>query len=211
MAGTLKKTTKPTHTPTPRRPSQMPKSSTPFAPLTKGSLINQYLILDPQGDVERDIDDCTDATPGATRFICGQTCVVRAACPAPALLLHVSLLVARRFRVCQTPPGSPYSPGAARRGGQCSAYPPDGKVAFRDIVVECDGKPCKVEWEAKVEDPNCGMQAHIDTANNEISITWDTSLTSKYDNSTAAELIALNSQHGWAARLVSAQAPAAVA
>jgi hypothetical protein len=84
----------------------------------------------------------------------------------------------------------------------CSAYPPDGKVVFRDLVVECDGKPCEVDWQAKVKDANCGMAAHIDKAKNEISITWDTSLTSKYDNSTAAELTALNAQHGWAARLV---------
>jgi C1A family cysteine protease len=84
---------------------------------------------------------------------------------------------------------------------QCGVYPPDGKVTFRDISVECDGKDCtkEVQWQAKVEDTNCNMQAHIDSEHNEISITWDTSATSRYDNFTESELVAKNA-HGWAQR-----------
>jgi hypothetical protein len=83
---------------------------------------------------------------------------------------------------------------------QCSAYPPDGKVTFRDIVVECDGKDCtsEVQWQAKVEDANCNMQAHIESSK-QISITWDTSAASKYDKFTDSELITLNA-HGWGQR-----------
>ena len=44
------------------------------------------------------------------------------------------------------------------------------------------------------------MKAHIDDYPNTISITWDTSLPSKYDNHTAAELYDLN-MHGWAQQL----------
>ena len=38
-------------------------------------------------------------------------------------------------------------------------YPPDGKVTFTDIVIECDGQDCTsdTKWEAKVEDANCDM------------------------------------------------------
>ena len=43
------------------------------------------------------------------------------------------------------------------------------------------------------------MRAHIDPVANEISITWDTSATSKYDNHTASQLTALNAR-GWGAR-----------
>jgi len=82
----------------------------------------------------------------------------------------------------------------------CSSYPPDGKVTFRDISVECDGKDCTkdVKWAAKVYDANCNMEAHIESST-QISITWDTSLTSKYDNFTDSELVALNAK-GWGAR-----------
>jgi len=93
----------------------------------------------------------------------------------------------------------------------CSAYPPEGKVTFHDIVVECDGTDCTkdVQWQAKFKDDNCNMRAHIDPSANEISITWDTSATSKYDNHTASQLTALNAR-GWAARFaekVSVQEP----
>lgn len=88
---------------------------------------------------------------------------------------------------------------------RCANYPPDGIITFHNIIVECDGKDCTqdVKWEAKVKDANCNMQAHVekgafDTSSNEISITWDTSLPSKYDNFTDAELVRLNA-HGWAA------------
>lgn len=83
----------------------------------------------------------------------------------------------------------------------CRDYPPDGKVVFENITAECDGKDCTndITWEAKVKDKNCNMQAHINSATS-ISITWDTSATSKYDNYTATQLYDLN-MHGWATKL----------
>jgi len=88
----------------------------------------------------------------------------------------------------------------------CYTYPGDGKVSFRNIIVECDGKDCTqdVQWEARIKDDNCNMRAHVDSASlpsdsNEISITWDVNARSAYDNMTRTELINLNA-HGWGAR-----------
>jgi len=83
----------------------------------------------------------------------------------------------------------------------CKDYPPDGIVTFTEIVVECDGSDCasKVKWEPKVMDANCNMKAVINGTDS-ISITWDTSLRSKYDNFTATELYELNN-HGWARQI----------
>lgn len=83
----------------------------------------------------------------------------------------------------------------------CSSYPPDEKVTFHILEADCDGKSCikDIKWAAKVKDPNCDMTAHIESQT-EISITWSTSATSKYDNYTAAQLFDLNN-NGWAKRL----------
>lgn len=88
----------------------------------------------------------------------------------------------------------------------CKDYPPDGKVTFRNIVVECDGQDCtqQVQWAAKVEDANCDMATHVDksakaTEENEISITWNTAAASKFDSFSAEELVRHNAD-GWGAR-----------
>lgn len=88
----------------------------------------------------------------------------------------------------------------------CSNYPPDGVVTFRNIVVECDGVDCTqaVGWKAKVKDSNCNMAAHVEKGSltkdsNEISITWNPSMESKFDNFTQVELVQHNSL-GWGAR-----------
>ena len=88
----------------------------------------------------------------------------------------------------------------------CRTYPPDGIVTFRNITAECDGVDCTkdIKWEAKIMDANCNMAAHISPDNEEISITWDTSLASKYDNMTYEELHALNGAHGWGKRAAEA-------
>jgi len=85
----------------------------------------------------------------------------------------------------------------------CKDYPPDGNLAFRNIIVECDGQDCTsdVSWTTDVVDDNCNMRATVDKANlaydsNEISISWDTTSASKYDNHTVSELLMLNSG-GW--------------
>ena len=82
----------------------------------------------------------------------------------------------------------------------CGDYPPDGRVDFTDISIECDGKDCTsdVTWESKVKDDNCNMKAVINSQT-AISITWDTSAKSKYDDMTDAELFDLNYK-GWATR-----------
>lgn len=92
----------------------------------------------------------------------------------------------------------------------CSDYPPDGIVTFRNIIAECDGVDCtqSINWQAKVKDSNCGMQAHVEsgakaTSENEISITWNTGMASKFDNWTAVDLINHNSG-GWGARYAAA-------
>lgn len=80
----------------------------------------------------------------------------------------------------------------------CDTYPPDEKVTFRDIVIECDGKPCTndVKWAAKVKDANCDMKANIESPT-QISITWNTKASSRYDALGDLELHNLNA-HGWA-------------
>lgn len=92
----------------------------------------------------------------------------------------------------------------------CSDYPPDGIVTFRNIKVECDGADCTqaVNWQAKVKDSNCGMAAHVEsgakaTDENEISITWNTKMASRFDNYTQAELIEHNAG-GWGAKYAEA-------
>jgi hypothetical protein len=85
----------------------------------------------------------------------------------------------------------------------CRDYPPDEKVTFKNITIECDGQDCRdqVKWEAKVKDSNCNMEAHIIDSST-ISITWDTSLSSKYDHMSREELFALNRREGdWTSRL----------
>ena len=85
----------------------------------------------------------------------------------------------------------------------CGDYPPDGIVTFTDIVAECDGKDCAadIQWVGKNKDGgHCNMKANIGAGNKDISITWDTSLPSAYDNHTRTELFDLN-YHGWATKL----------
>lgn len=83
----------------------------------------------------------------------------------------------------------------------CRDYPPDGVVTFFNISADCDGTDCTKDlgWQSKVKDPNCNMKANINT-DGTISITWDTSMASKYDNMTDVELFDLN-HHGWATNL----------
>lgn len=92
----------------------------------------------------------------------------------------------------------------------CKDYPPDDIVTFRNIVVECDGVDCtqNVAWQAKVKDSNCGMAAHVEkgsaaTSENEISITWNSRMESRFDNFTARELIEHNAK-GWGAKYAAA-------
>jgi len=90
----------------------------------------------------------------------------------------------------------------------CRDYPPDGIVTFKNITAECDGVDCtkEIAWEAKVKDANCNMQARIDyPLPGQISITWNTSLASLYDELTYDELEVLNGQSGWGAALVQAR------
>ena len=85
----------------------------------------------------------------------------------------------------------------------CADYPPDEVVTFRDIVMECDGVDCAddVVWKVDVMDDNCNMEAHISDDQRSISITWDTSLESKYDSLSRAELHDLNYRGNWATQL----------
>jgi len=92
----------------------------------------------------------------------------------------------------------------------CHSYPPDGVVTFRNITMECETATqprmdCKelVQWSAKEKEDHCNMRAHIDSSD-QIRITWDTSMASKYDNHTQVELIALNTgrRASWAQKLV---------
>jgi hypothetical protein len=80
----------------------------------------------------------------------------------------------------------------------CQNYPPDEAVNFYNIYAECDGKDCTndIKWESKIKDANCDMKAVVYN-NTNISITWDTSLKSIYDNMEHKSLVALNA-HGWA-------------
>lgn len=90
----------------------------------------------------------------------------------------------------------------------CKDYPPDENVTFYDIVALCDGVDCadEIEWRADVKDANCDMTAHI-LNSRAISITWDTSASSEYDDLSEAELFDLNFR-GWARRLGLERPPA---
>ena len=90
----------------------------------------------------------------------------------------------------------------------CYAYPPDQFVLFRDIKIECDNADCtnSVQWKPMVKDANCDMQAHINS-NGTISITWDTSAQSKYDDKSPQELFDIN-YNGWATKIPSLKRPA---
>ncbi|GMH58358.1 hypothetical protein TL16_g02592 [Triparma laevis f. inornata] len=82
----------------------------------------------------------------------------------------------------------------------CADYPADEIVTFRDIVIECDGVECTqdVAWSEMIKDDNCNMAAHVSDNNTEISITWDTTLKSKYDAFTRQELFDMNMHGNWA-------------
>lgn len=54
-----------------------------------------------------------------------------------------------------------------------------------------------MQWSAHVKDANCDMTAHI-MSNTEISITWDTSASSRYDN-VDPKVLAMINGNGWAA------------
>jgi hypothetical protein len=75
----------------------------------------------------------------------------------------------------------------------CKDYPSDEIVTFNIVAAECDGKDClnDIEWSSAVKDDNCNMQANI-VSQSEISITWDTSAASVYDDYTRRELLELN-------------------
>lgn len=83
----------------------------------------------------------------------------------------------------------------------CADYPPDENVTFYNIQAECDGVDCTddIVWSAEVKDENCDMQAHI-LDSSTISITWDTSTSSRFDGLSDAQLFDLN-YHGWATKL----------
>jgi hypothetical protein len=80
----------------------------------------------------------------------------------------------------------------------CTDYPHDGIVTFTNITAECDGVDCAkdIQWEAKQKVDHCAMTAHIN--DNNISITWDYSLPSKYDALSREELYHLNHHGAWA-------------
>ncbi|GMI37277.1 hypothetical protein TeGR_g11314 [Tetraparma gracilis] len=80
----------------------------------------------------------------------------------------------------------------------CADYPPDEAVTFRDIVMECDGVDCvdDVAWTVDVKDDNCNMAASVSDDQRSISITWDTTLESKYDSFSRAQLHDLNMATG---------------
>jgi len=57
---------------------------------------------------------------------------------------------------------------------QCNQYPPEGKVEFYDIIVECNGATITPAWKTGVVDEVCGFQAHV-ISPSVATITWDTS------------------------------------
>jgi hypothetical protein len=83
----------------------------------------------------------------------------------------------------------------------CGDYPPDGKVDFKIVKAECDNVDCMagIKWSPKVKEDHCNFKANI-VSSSEISITWDTSMASKYDDFTAQQLHDLN-YNGWATQL----------
>jgi len=69
--------------------------------------------------------------------------------------------------------------------------------------MECDGKDCvdDVAWTVDVKDDNCNMAASVSDDQRSISITWDTTLSSKYDDFSRAQLHDLNMRGNWATQL----------
>lgn len=89
----------------------------------------------------------------------------------------------------------------------CWVYPPDQKVSFTNISIECDGQDCtnSVVWTPHVKDANCDMKANIDSQN-QISITWNNDGKSPYDAYSMEEQVFFNA-HGWGAKYASNAAP----
>lgn len=59
----------------------------------------------------------------------------------------------------------PRSTAVFEKTWQCSAYPPEGKVTFYDVIVEYDNQVVAPAWKASVVDQNCDMTAHIEDEN----------------------------------------------
>jgi hypothetical protein len=55
----------------------------------------------------------------------------------------------------------------------CGDYPPDQKVTFKNIYVECDGQQIQPSWTTSAVDEVCDFTAVVDSAT-QISITWNT-------------------------------------
>jgi hypothetical protein len=52
-------------------------------------------------------------------------------------------------------------------------YPPDEKVTFEDVLVQCDGQTITPQWKTAAVDEVCDFAAHVDSPT-QISITWNT-------------------------------------
>lgn len=55
----------------------------------------------------------------------------------------------------------------------CNQYPPDGKVTFTDLIVECDGQAITPSWTTGFVEDVCNNRAHVVNSKT-IEITWDT-------------------------------------
>lgn len=54
----------------------------------------------------------------------------------------------------------------------CQYYPPDQKVTFKNIYVECDGAPFSPTWTTHHVDQACDFEAHV-VSPSEVTITWN--------------------------------------
>lgn len=92
----------------------------------------------------------------------------------------------------------------------CKDYPQDGKVEFYDIVAQCDGIDCadEIQWKAVNMVDMCDFNTHItEGTRRNISITWDPTMNSVYDDWSEEDLFAHNVQSSGASyhRLVPQQ------
>ena len=67
----------------------------------------------------------------------------------------------------------------------CRAYPPNERLVFSDIMVECDGQKIAPAWLPTWVDDHCDNRMHI-ASPDEIVVTWNTSMKSRFSIEEAA-------------------------
>lgn len=75
---------------------------------------------------------------------------------------------------------------------QCPDYPPNEKISFHDLQVECNGAPFKPQWQTAFVEDVCEFRAHVNPQDpHVVNMTWNTQA-----SMTPAQKIAAQVQYG---------------